>query len=285
MEKGQGKADGALFRPGEADTCFQGGKKGESDNAPYGGCWFYNAGMVPKSLPELVSHYHDSVGRNAFMLLDWTPTQEGTMREDHVQRYQEFGDWLRACYDSPVVEVRAPEGSIVTFNIPLGAEIDRLVIEEDQTEGEHITAYSASLDGVVVGAGESVGHKRIHLFDVGAVSGRELVLEVTGVGAKLARVAGHNCSRSPAPHGCNYLSDFRYKIVDEITIKKIQRSSAEACCFACRSDTECAVFVLDSSKDCTLLSSNQGGETEKGTLSGAPTLGARPPVLVGEIVA
>jgi len=202
-----------------------------------------------------------------------------------VQRYQEFGDWLRGCYDSPVVEVRAPEGGSVTFNIPPGAEIDRIVIEEDQTEGEHITAYSASIDGVVVGAGESVGHKRIHLFDVGAVSGRELVLEVTGEDAKLVRVAGHNCSRNPAPHGCNYLSDFRYKIVDEITIKKIQRSSAEACCSACRADTECAVFVLDGSKDCTLLSANQGGETEKGTLSGAPTLGARTPVLLGEIVA
>merc|ERR1712019_137035 len=85
MQQGAGKVDGAGFHPGEADTCFQGGNAG-SLSAPYGGCWFYNADMVPKSLAELVSHYHDSVGRNAFMLLDWTPTKEGTMREDHLQR-------------------------------------------------------------------------------------------------------------------------------------------------------------------------------------------------------
>lgn len=281
MEKGAGTPDGSLFRPAEADTCFQGGKRDDGLGGPYGGCWFYNAGMVPKSLTELVSHYHDSVGRNAFMLLDWTPTKEGTMREDHLQRYQEFGDWLRSCYDAPVATVSAPEGSRATLEIPAGAEIDRVVIEEDQTDGERIRSYSVAVDGVEVASGESVGNKRIHLFNASAVKGRQLVLEVTGDAPRLARVSAHNCSRSPAPQGCNYLSDFRYKTVDEITIKTVQHSSAEACCAACRADTECAVFVLDAEKLCTLLSANQGGDAEKGTLSGSPALGSRAsPVLV-----
>merc|ERR1711862_948894 len=114
------------------------------------------------------------------MLLDWTPNQEGAMREDHLQRYQEFGDWLRACYDSPVATVATPEGQTATLTIPDGADIDRIVIEEDQTEGERITSYAVSLDGVQVAAGQSVGNKRIHLFDAGAQKGRKLVLEVTG---------------------------------------------------------------------------------------------------------
>ena len=46
-----------------------------SASGPYGGCWFYNKGMHPKSLQELVSSYHDTVGKNAFWLLDWTPNQ------------------------------------------------------------------------------------------------------------------------------------------------------------------------------------------------------------------
>ena len=59
-----------------------------------GGCWFYNKGMAPKSLHELVGSYHDSVGKNAFWLLDWTPTQTGVLRPDHIARYAELGNFL-----------------------------------------------------------------------------------------------------------------------------------------------------------------------------------------------
>merc|ERR1712187_907174 len=102
-----------------------------------------------------------------------------------------------------------------------------------------------------------------------------MVLEVVGNASKLTRVAAHNCSRSPAPQGCNYISDFRYKTVDDITIDTLRGSSSEACCDACRAKSECAVFVLDADKVCTLLSANQGGDAEKGTLSGSPSVGMR----------
>eukprot|EP01052_Picozoa_sp_SAG31_P048113 SAG31_NODE_9923_length_1209_cov_1.507207_1_plen_133_part_10 len=61
---GAGDPMGNVFAPGEADTCFQGGAaQGNSAAsapegsllAPYGGCWFYNANMKPKSLAELIS--------------------------------------------------------------------------------------------------------------------------------------------------------------------------------------------------------------------------------------
>merc|ERR1712228_54582 len=120
--KGAGSPDGPVFAPGGADTCFQTGAHADGEvSGPYGGCWFYNHQMVPKSLDGLVSHYHDSIGRNAFMLLDWTPMPNGTMREDHLKRYEEFGDWLRACYGSPVVAVKSPSGSEATLVIPEGA--------------------------------------------------------------------------------------------------------------------------------------------------------------------
>ena len=59
---GQGNPNGAVFAPGEADTCFQGSGDGGSEGrvsaeGPYGGCWFYNPSMHPKSLHELVSSY------------------------------------------------------------------------------------------------------------------------------------------------------------------------------------------------------------------------------------
>ena len=69
-DAGQGSPNGTWFAPGEADTCFQGSSAEEEaaaralaleggGAAPYGGCWFYNAGMKPKSLSELVSSYQD----------------------------------------------------------------------------------------------------------------------------------------------------------------------------------------------------------------------------------
>lgn len=112
---GQGNPNGAVFAPGEADTCFQGSGDGRitaidgsdgrvSAEGPYGGCWFYNPTMHPKSLHELVSSYHDSVGKNAFWLLDWTPNQTGVLLPDHIQRYEEFGSWIAECYSAAVVE-------------------------------------------------------------------------------------------------------------------------------------------------------------------------------------
>ena len=63
LAAGGGGFDGAVFSPGEADTCFQGGCGADSPPpaqwddlpGPYGGCWFYNEGSCPKSLSSLVS--------------------------------------------------------------------------------------------------------------------------------------------------------------------------------------------------------------------------------------
>merc|ERR1712048_663806 len=224
-----------------------------------------NAGMVPKSLGELISHYHDSVGRNAFMLLDWTPTQDGTMRQDHLQRYQEFGNWLSDCYAAPVVAVDAPLGTTAVLKIPADAEVDRIVIEENLIAGEHILSYNVTLDGQLVTNGTSVGHKRIDFLEGGSLKGTELILTVDGYdGASLARVAAHNCSRIPGATGCDFLQDFAYTVYDDITIQTLKRSTPAQCCDACRANSECAVFLLDANSLCTLLSMKHGGTGKKG---------------------
>eukprot|EP01059_Diplonema_ambulator_P010758 TRINITY_DN20796_c0_g1_i1.p1 TRINITY_DN20796_c0_g1~~TRINITY_DN20796_c0_g1_i1.p1 ORF type:complete len:540 (+),score=167.42 TRINITY_DN20796_c0_g1_i1:68-1687(+) len=273
MDDGQGSPDGAEFVPGEADTCFQTPPSGAShgERAPYGGCWFYNAGDVPKSLEELVSVYHDSVGSNANLLLDWTPDQTGALPEAHVQRYQEFGDWLRACYSTPVVEAVAPQGGTVTLQIPSGAEVDRVVIMEDQTNGQAIRGYEVSVDGAAMGSGSSVGHKRIQFLSK-RTTGTTFVLNVTQAAATpvLARVGLYNCSRTPTPTGCNYQEDFAYKIVPDIVISTTKGTTLQNCCTLARSAPSCSVFVFDTDKTCTLLSANQGGDASTGAVSGAP---------------
>jgi hypothetical protein len=231
--------------------------------------------MVPKSLPELVGHYHDTVGRNAFSLLDWTPTQDGDMRADHLQRYEEYGDWLRGCYSVPVASVGpVAAGEAALLSLPEGSQFDRLVIQEDLTKGEFVRSYKVALDGTDLASGSSVGHKRIVLLN-DTMSGQELSVSFSSEGnsAVLAHVAAFNCSSTPEPEGCSFIQAFKYKIVDEITLSTTQESSPQACCAACRATSECAVFVLDAAKTCTLLSANQGGDAEDGVLSGSPKEG------------
>merc|ERR1712060_204393 len=120
----------------------------------------------------------------------------GTMRADHLKRYQEFGDWLRGCYSVPIV---SSNGSNATakLKIPAGLPVDRVVIEEDLSAGELLRAYSVTVDGVSVANGSSIGHKRIALLN-GVVTGKELIVTATGLtNAKLKRVSAYNCSRTP----------------------------------------------------------------------------------------
>jgi hypothetical protein len=225
---GAGDPNGAVWAPGEADTCFQTGKgdavgggagdaASDGATAPYGGCWFYNAGMVPKSLPELVSSYHDTVGKNAVMLLDLSPTQVGDIRADHLERYKEFGSWIRACYAKPVAQAANASacpgaagcgggagggGPTATLTVPAGVAVDRAVLMEEQRLGQLIRGYeiltrpagaagagtaAAGAAWAVAATGSSVGHKRIAFFDKGSVvagpTGLEVALNVTAVAA------------------------------------------------------------------------------------------------------
>jgi len=265
LDAGPGSPDGAVFTPGEADTCFQ---TGAGLGAPYGGCWFYNPGMIPKSLAELVNVYHDIIGSNSFLLLDWTPLPDGTLRSDHIKRYQEFGDWIKGCYSVPVVAVEKPKGTNVTLIIPAGAEVDRIMIEEDQSRGQRARGYKITIGSVVQGTGTSIGNKRIAMLPR-SFTGQDINVAVTGEAPILARISAYNCSRVPVVEGCSFQKGFKYKIAAGITISVHHGFSASGCCEACRAVTECAVFVLDASRTCTLLSANQGGAPAMdGSISG-----------------
>jgi|ERR1712130_379282 len=273
--RGRGTPNGNVFAPAEADTCFQGSSSTDA-SGPYGGCWFYNAHMHPKSLGELVSIYHDTIGHNTYLLLDWTPTQEGTMREDHLQRYQEFGDWIRSCYAVPIVQTTKfdAKGS-AKLVVPTGHEVDRIVLREDQSTGQRILAFKVdvTLSGKSeVVNGTAIGNKYIAFLSKRYGAGTTLALTITQtIGSPImASFGAHNCSRTPIPTGCSFMEDFAYNHPKEITIKTIQNSNPTKCCNSCRSDSTCAVFVMDTSHTCYLLSANQGGKAEAGYISGAP---------------
>lgn len=153
-----------MFCPGESDTTLQNGDQ-----------WFYDAKGGIRTLAELQDVYHGTVGHNAFLMMDYAPTPEGLIAPDQVARYKEFGDWMRGCYYGSGVAGKAehqlgsPEAGstqLVQFDAP--QTIDRVVIREDQTEGQAIRGWS--VQGEVGGKwtplanGSSVGNKWITLL-------------------------------------------------------------------------------------------------------------------------
>eukprot|EP00035_Acanthoeca_spectabilis_P038765 m.55999 g.55999 ORF g.55999 m.55999 type:complete len:711 (+) comp9286_c0_seq2:153-2285(+) len=283
LAAGKGDPQGAVFSPAEADTCFQGGaaqstRGGPSVQGPYGGCWFYNAGMNPKSLEELVSSYHDTVGHNAFWLLDWTPNQTGMLRPDHVARYAELGSWLTTCYGASVATLTnasvTPAAASVTLSVPAGKDVDRVVIKEDQTHGQQIVGFTVGVSGASAPAitGQSIGNRFIGFLPSVVTGPATITVNVTATAGPttLREVSLFNCSRTPARGGCSFVRNFAYTIVPSITVVSQKVSSVEACCSLCSAHPECAVFVQDGAGLCTVMSANQGGAAATGATSGSP---------------
>ena len=67
-------------------------------------CRFWMPNTPIKSLATLIEIYHDTVGANSVMELDFAIDRTGNIDPTHAQRYHEFGSWIRACYDTPVAQ-------------------------------------------------------------------------------------------------------------------------------------------------------------------------------------
>ena len=86
---------------------------------------------------------------------------------------------------------------------PLAASADRIMLQEDQTHGERITAYSLldAATGATLGNGTAVGHKRIQLLAAPVAAGVTIELRVgasldTPVVARFAAFAPGPCQVS-----------------------------------------------------------------------------------------
>jgi len=139
------------------------------------GHWFYAPTVSPRPVSEMIDVYHKTVARNVLLEIDFAIDKRGKIAPSHRRFYEEFGAFLRACYGSAVAQgslsfeqAAAQQGSGAVFvEIDVGdAEIDRVVIEEDQTRGQRILEYEiVATDGRTFGNGTSVGSKRIAFAD------------------------------------------------------------------------------------------------------------------------
>lgn len=166
-----GNASSPYFCPAVCDTTLQ------TDDR-----WFYGVNQPLRSIEELIAVYHVSVGRNCLLELDVSPDRSGLILAGHAARYKQLGDFISSCYGSPVNAPATHNSSndgTYTLIFDYATAIDRIMLMEDQTNGQVIRSYQVFAkiidDGVTDGTldvpwtevanGMSIGHKRIEIFE------------------------------------------------------------------------------------------------------------------------
>lgn len=261
------------FCPGECDTTLQNGDK-----------WFYNKAVGIRTLGELQDVYHGTVGRNGFLMMDFAPTPEGIIAPDQAAMYKTFGDWVRGCYSPGSAGMRGAavgdmaSGSAIELQFGGPTTVDRVVVREDQTEGQAIRAYQvlAQLDGpssawVGLVNGTSMGNKWIHLLDTNvSVTGLKAVITANASEtAAIKSLSGHLCPRAGTSTQCSIREN--WASVGVPLGAAVPQATVGQCCELCKGNTKCALFVLSPSRDCQLMSAQgPGGKALPGAVSGSP---------------
>ena len=128
---GTGDKFGPVFCPKICDTTLQIKDK-----------WFYTPGLPIRSLKDMVDVYHETVGKNGVLELDFAINRDGVIEPKHAKRYKQLGTWIKKCYGSPVSSISGISGQKnIVLRIPKGVYIDRLMLQEDLTKGQIIRSF------------------------------------------------------------------------------------------------------------------------------------------------
>jgi alpha-L-fucosidase len=224
---GAGDPNESTFSSRESDTTLQ------SEDS-----WFYN-GVPLRNLTDLIASYEQSVGRNSLWVMDFAPNPKGKLAPDHVALYKAVGDWLRACFhgsgliaSTAAPDVRWIENATVMLTLSRRGDetqdqqqqpamINRLVIEEDQTDGQAVRSWTVEglerpqlrgrhdtidstpdfSDGgsgggwVLLGEGTAIGNKRIVVLEGVAVTAVRLTITSAAASrVSIRRFSAHSCS-------------------------------------------------------------------------------------------
>jgi alpha-L-fucosidase len=128
----------------------------------------------------MIQVYHQTVGRNCILMLDLTPDRTGLIPPEYATRYKELGDFIRSCYNtsaSPTERLTFDDSSIhIQLFDSSPVAVDRSVIQEDQTKGQVIRAYTVDVQlakganatqWITVAQGTSIGNKKIDIWQAG----------------------------------------------------------------------------------------------------------------------
>ena len=176
---GSGTPTGAFFVPAEADTPVA-----NKD------AWFWKPSVSYRALDELKAVYRNTVGTNSVLELGVLPDATGSIPADQMAVLQALGDYARACH-SPAAALAAGSGRGASLTIPLpaAATIDRVILQEDLSQGQLVWAFTveAKPEGgydpapIVVAQGTAIGHKRILYFASGPISAVSVTVTATAL--------------------------------------------------------------------------------------------------------
>ena len=125
-------------------------------------------------------------------MLDLSPDRTGLIPPAYARRYKELGDFIRSCYGTSLLptERLTSDNALVYIQLfdPSPVTVDRTVIQEDQTQGQVIRAYTIDVilvnatknnDWLTVAQGTSIGNKKIDIWQGGPQLVRAIRLSIT----------------------------------------------------------------------------------------------------------
>lgn len=152
-----GKNANLVWYPAEADVSIRKG-------------WFYPGGGKVKSANKLFNIYLNTVGGNAYLLLNVPPTPKGVICRKDARRLKKLGDKIRVITANPVLqqnfgELKETDGYL-EFKFDSAKPLRYCVLSEDITHGQRIEKFDLFLlrpNGKYkrAYAGTTVGMKKI----------------------------------------------------------------------------------------------------------------------------
>lgn len=170
-----GNVDGPFWCPGESDFTLRW-------NDSFQGGWFWTSGEDDKmfTVPELMTKYETSVGRNTNMLLGMVIDDRGLVPDADAQRIEAFGKEIVRQYGAPLKQT-AGTGRELVIDFDQPTSINRVILQEEIAKGERVLKYR--LQGKVNGewkeltAGSCIGHKHIERFEPQTLQAIKLVID------------------------------------------------------------------------------------------------------------
>ena len=159
-----GDPTGSAYYPKTCDTTLQNGDH-----------WFWTPpSSSVRSLEDLQSVYHQTVGSNGVIELDFAIDRDGMVHPDHEKVYRAFGSWIASCYrkgeTSTISEPEKMQDGSWRINATLNSarEVDRIVLGEDLMHGQRILSGNLFADDdceYPVSNFTAVGNKKISLLE------------------------------------------------------------------------------------------------------------------------
>lgn len=136
--------------------------------------WFWEPNLAVRTLAMMIPIYHDIVGRGMVMELAFSIDRDGLVEDTHAVVYKQLGDWVRACYGTPIASTSGAGPAAVTLDLTVraGDTFDRIQLQEDTISGQRVRNYKVALSNASapggwtpIATGSAIGTKRIHLLD------------------------------------------------------------------------------------------------------------------------